>query len=70
MLFLLRYPFNVSLRRQITTCTNVVKDYNRFADLLFFGKQGVITDNDLEGQEQRLKHLNLVVNAVNLSSAT
>ncbi|MBD2073080.1 Tn3 family transposase [Phormidium sp. FACHB-592] len=70
MLFLLRYLFNVSLRRQITTCTSVVKDYNRFADLLFFGKQGVITDNDLEGQEKRLKHLNLVVNAVNLSSAT
>ena len=43
-LFLLRYISDAGLRRQITACTNIVEDYNRFVDWLFFGKQGVITD--------------------------
>jgi len=68
-LFLLRYISDVGLRRQITACTNIVEDYNRFVDWLFFGKQGVITDNDPEEQEKRLKYLDLVANAVILHNA-
>jgi hypothetical protein len=30
-------------------CTNIVEDYHAFVDWLFFGKQGVITDNDPGG---------------------
>ena len=67
-LFLLRYISDVGLRRQITACTNIVEDYNRFVDWLFFGKQGVITDNDPEEQEKRLKYLDLVANAVILQN--
>jgi len=37
-------------------------------DWLFFGKQGVITDNDPEEQEKRLKYLDLVANAVILQN--
>jgi TnpA family transposase len=68
-LLLLRYISDVGLLRQITACTNIVEDYNRFVDWLFFGKQGVITDNDPEEQEKRLKYLDLVANAVILQNA-
>jgi len=68
-LFLLRYISDAGLRRQITACTNIVEDYNRFVDWLFFGKQGVITDNDPVEQEKRLKYLDLVANAVILQNA-
>jgi len=37
-LFLLRYLADTGLRRQITACTNIVEDYNRFVDWLFFGR--------------------------------
>ncbi|NJP12656.1 MAG: Tn3 family transposase [Cyanobacteria bacterium CRU_2_1] len=67
-LFLLRYISDAGLRRQITACTNIVEDYNRFVDWLFFGKQGVITDNDPQEQEKRLKYLDLVANAVILQN--
>jgi TnpA family transposase len=67
-LFLLRYISDAGLRRQITACTNIVEDYNRFGDWLFFGKQGVVTDNDPEEQEKRLKYLDLVANAVILQN--
>ena len=67
-LFLLRYISDAGLRRQITACTNIVEDHNRFVDWLFFGKQGVITDNDPVEQEKRLKYLDLVANAVILQN--
>ncbi|MTJ28338.1 Tn3 family transposase [Aphanizomenon sp. UHCC 0183] len=37
---------NVTLRREITAVTNVVEMYNGFLDWVFFGKQGMITEND------------------------
>lgn len=46
------------MRQEITACTN--KD-NHFLDWLFFGKDGIITENDPEEQEKRLKDLDLVV---------
>jgi len=68
-LFLLRYISDTGLRRQITACTNIVEDYNRFVDWLFFGKEGVITENDPEEQEKRLKYLDVVACAVILQNA-
>jgi len=67
--FLLEYISDRGLRREITACTNVVEGYNHFLDWIFFGKEGVITENDPEEQEKRLKYLDLVANAVILHNA-
>jgi TnpA family transposase len=67
--FLLEYISDRSLRQEITACTNVVEGYNHFLDWLFFGKQGIITENDPEEQEKRIKYLDLVASAVILHNA-
>ncbi len=63
-IFLLEYISDFNLRRQINACTNIVEAYNGFCKWLFFGKDGVITDNDPIEQEKRLKYLDLVANAI------
>ncbi len=67
-IFLLQYISDRGLRQQITACTNKVEDYHRFLDWLFFGKDGVITENDPVEQEKRLKYLDLVASAVILQN--
>ena len=67
-LFLLQYISDRKLRREITACTNKVEGYNHFLDWLFFGKDGIITENDPEEQEKRLKYLDLVASAVILQN--
>jgi TnpA family transposase len=67
--FLLRYISERDLRQQVTACTNKVEDYHRFLDWLFFGKDGVITENDPVEQEKRIKYLHLVAAAVILQNA-
>lgn len=47
-LFLLQYISDRGIRQEITACTNKVEDYHRFLDWLFFGHDGVITENDPE----------------------
>ena len=44
--------------------TVIVEDYHRFLNWLFFGKDGIITENDPVEQEKRLKYLDLVASAV------
>ncbi|NJL53272.1 MAG: transposase [Hydrococcus sp. SU_1_0] len=68
-MFLLQYISDMGLRRQITSCTNIVEAYNGFSKWLFFGKDGQITDNDPLEQEKRLKYLDLVANSVILQNA-
>ncbi|ANV84116.1 transposase [Picosynechococcus sp. PCC 7003] len=68
-LFLLRYISERHLRRQINDCTNKVESFHRFLDWLFFGKEGVITENDADAQEKQLKYLELVSAAVILHNA-
>ena len=68
-LFLLRYISERHLRRQITECTNKVESFHRFIDWLFFGKEGIITENDADAQEKILKYLELVSSAVILHNA-
>ena len=68
-IFLLRYISDRPLRRQITECTNKVEAYHCFIDWLFFGKEGVITENDPDAQERQLKYLELVSAAVILHNA-
>ena len=67
--FLLRYISEKGLRRQVSECTNKVEGYNKFLDWLFFGKEGVITENDPDQQEKQLKYLELVSSAVILQNA-
>lgn len=67
-IFLLQYISDTGLRRQITECTNKVEAYNGFSAWLFFGKEGVITENDPLEQEKRIKYLDLVANAVILQN--
>lgn len=62
--FLLRYISDIKLREQITASTNKVGVYNGFSKWLFFGGDGVISENDPEEQEKRIKYNDLVANAV------
>ncbi|MEM7760331.1 MAG: Tn3 family transposase [Cyanobacteria bacterium P01_A01_bin.40] len=86
-MFLLQYISDMGLRRQITSCTNIVeaaepigsgRRLRRLANLrfahgfskwLFFGKDGLMTDNDPLEQEKRLKYLDLVANSIILQNA-
>ena len=68
-IFLLKYISDPATRQQITACTNIVEGYHKLLDWLFFGKNGVITENDPEEQEKRLKYLDLVASAVIFQNA-
>jgi TnpA family transposase len=67
-IFLLRYISDAPMRREITACTNIVEEYHNFVKWLFFGKDGIITENDPIEQEKRLKYLDLVASAVILQN--
>ena len=67
-IYLLRFISDRALRREVTACTNIVESYHHFLDWLFFGKDGVITDNDPVEQEKRLKYLDLVASAIILQN--
>ena len=54
----------MKLREQITASTNKVEAYNGFSKWLFFGGDGIITENDPVEQEKRIKYNDLVANAV------
>ncbi len=62
-IFLLRYISDLELREQILTATNKVEAYNGFAKWFFFGGEGVITENEPDEQEKRIKYNDLVANA-------
>lgn len=62
--FLLQYITDIQLREQITASTNKVEAYNGFSKWFFFGGEGVISENDPEEQEKRIKYNDLVANAV------
>ena len=62
--FLLQYISDIDLRRTITATTNKVEAYNGFSKWLFFGGDGIISDNDPEQQEKSIKYGDLVANAI------
>ncbi len=68
-IFLLQYISDQGLRQQITACTNIVEGLNQFLSWIFFGKEGIITENDPDEQEKRLKYLDVVACAVTLQNA-
>jgi nitroreductase len=49
---------------KIGASTNKVEAYNGFSKWLFFGGDGIISENDPEEQEKRIKYNDLVANAV------
>ena len=63
-IFLLEYISDWELRQQITAATNKVEAYNGFSKWLFFGGDKIITTNDREEMEKRIKYNDLVSNAV------
>jgi TnpA family transposase len=67
-IFLLRYICDAPMRREITACTNIVEEYHNFVKWFFFGKDGIITENDPIEQEKRLKYLDLIASAVILQN--
>lgn len=62
--FLLQYLSDPVMRKRITEMTNKVEAYNGFAGWLFFGGEGIISENDPEEQEKVIKYNDLVANAV------
>jgi TnpA family transposase len=63
-IFLLEYISEPDLRRQITAVTNKVEAYQGFAKWFFFGGDSIITTNNREEMEKRIKYNDLVANAV------
>lgn len=63
-IFLLQYISDMKLREQITASTNKVEAYNGFSKWLFFGSDGIITENDPIEQEKRIKYNELITNSV------
>lgn len=63
-IFLLQYISDMKLREQITASTNKVEAYNGFSKWLFFGGDGIITENDPIEQEKRIKYNELITNSV------
>lgn len=61
---MLKYISDIKLREQIGASTNKVEAYNGFSKWLFFGGDGIISENDPEEQEKRIKYNDLVANAV------
>ena len=61
---MLEYISESKLRRKITAATNKVEAYNGFSKWLFFGGDKIITTNDREEMEKRIKYNDLVSNAV------
>jgi TnpA family transposase/uncharacterized coiled-coil protein SlyX len=66
--FLLQYISDIDLRQQITASTNKMEAYNGFSKFFFFGGEGIISENDPDEQEKRIKYNDLVSNAVILQN--
>jgi TnpA family transposase len=49
---------------RVTATTNIIESYNAFAKWLSFGGEGVIAENDLDGQQKRLRYNYLIASAV------
>jgi TnpA family transposase len=67
-IFLLKYISDIEMRQQITSTTNKVESYNSFSKYFSFGGEGIISENDPEEQEKRIKYNDLVSNAVILQN--
>jgi len=62
--FLMKYMADEDLRSTIQAATNKSEAFNDFAKWLFFGGEGIITENDREKQRKIIKYNHLVANCV------
>lgn len=62
--FLLRYVADANLRTVIHAATNKNESFNRFAQWLAFGGEGIIAENDRAAQRKIIKYNQLVANCV------
>jgi len=67
-IFLLEYISDIEMRQQITSTTNKMESYNGFSKFFSFGGEGIISENDPDEQEKRIKYNNLVANSVILQN--
>ncbi|WP_142342296.1 Tn3 family transposase [Bacillus pseudomycoides] len=63
-MFLLQYMADVGLRSTIQSATNKSEAFNGFTKWLFFGGDGIITENDREKQRKIIKYNHLVANCL------
>jgi TnpA family transposase len=62
--FLLRYLADQELRSTIQAATNKSEQFNRFLKWVFFGGEGVITENSRDAQRKVIKYNHLVANCL------
>ncbi|MED1116397.1 Tn3 family transposase [Bacillus paramycoides] len=63
-MFLLQFMSNEELRRTIQSATNKSEAFNGFTKWLFFGGEGIISENDREKQKKIIKYNHLVANCL------
>lgn len=63
-MFLLKYIADEQLRRTIQTATNKSESFNVFTKWLFFGGEGIITENNRENQRKVIKFNHLIANCL------
>jgi TnpA family transposase len=62
--FLLRYLADTELRATIQAATNKSEQLNRFLKWVFFGGEGIITENSRDEQRKVIKYNHLVANCL------
>ncbi len=68
-IFLLKYISDVKIRKTVHSATNKSEEFNEFLQWLFFGSEGVITENVRHEQRKIVKYNHLVANMVILHNA-
>jgi TnpA family transposase len=63
-IFLLKYIGDVEIRKKVHAATNKSEEFNNFAQWLFFGSEGIISDNVRHEQRKIIKYNHLVANMV------
>jgi Tn3 transposase DDE domain len=62
--FLLRYLADTELRAIVQAATNKSEQLNRFLKWVFFGGEGIITENSRDEQREVIKYNHLVANCL------
>lgn len=63
-IFLLRYISDIPMREQITKTTNIAECYNQFCQWIRFALGGLMTENDPEEMQKRVRYTDIIANAL------
>ena len=63
-MFILEYLTSVDMQRDIQRMTNKVEGFNHFNEWFVIGSRGVITDNNPDEFDKRMKYRDLMANSV------